>query len=129
MTNTSDNGGLKSGLLTMLQLLPVLFSALLIAAHFLRTGNLVLVVVSLVFPLLLLIRRAFAARLVQAGLLLAALEWMRTAILLADLRSSVGYPWIRMTVILSVVAVFTLGSLFVFLSKTLRARYNLSRVN
>jgi hypothetical protein len=32
-----------------------------------------------------------------------------------------------MTAILGAVAAFTLGSLFVFLSKTLRTRYNLTR--
>lgn len=118
---------MKTRIIALLQLLPVLISTLLIAAHFLRTGNRFLVVVSLALPMLLLIRCSPAVRLVQAALFLAALEWVRTAVLLAALRSDLGLPWVRMTVIIGVVAAFTLGSLFVFLSKTLRARYNQPR--
>jgi len=114
-------------IIALLQLLPVLLSALLIAAHFLRSGNPFLVAVSLAIPLLLLIRRPPAVRMVQAALFLAALEWVSTAASLATLRSDLGLPWIRMAVILGIMAAFTLGSLFVFLSKTLRARYNLIR--
>ncbi len=120
---------MKNGIITLLQLLPVLFSALLIAAHFLRSGNLPLVFLSLAIPMVLLMRHKLAVRLVQTALFLAALEWVRTATMLAMLRSDLGLPWIRMAVILGSLAAFTVGSVFVFLSKTLRARYNLSRTN
>jgi hypothetical protein len=119
----------KTRIITLLQLLPVLVSALLIAAHFLRSGSPLLVIFCLAMPLLLLIRHPLAARIVQASLILAALVWVRTAAALAALRSDLGLPWVRMTVILGAVAAFTLGSFFVFLSKTLRRRYNLSRTN
>ncbi len=120
---------IKTGIITLLQLLPVLVSALLIAAHFLRSGNLLLVVLSLAIPLLLLIRHRLAVRLAQTALFLATLQWLRTAATLSILRSDLGLPWVRMAVILGAMSAFTLGSLFVFLSRTLRARYNLSRAN
>lgn len=117
---------MKARILALLQLLPVLFSALLIAAHCLRSGHPILALLCLAAPLLLLIRRPAAVRLVQLALVLAALEWVRTAAVLAAWRSDTGLPWIRMAIILGAVAAFTLGSIFVFLSKTLRSRYNLS---
>jgi hypothetical protein len=117
----------KAGIIALLQLLPVLLSTLLIAAHFLRYGNPVLAILCLAAPLLLLVRHPLAARLVQTALFLAALEWIRTTAALAAQRSDLGLPWGRMTAILGAVAAFTLGSLFVFLSKTLRTRYNLTR--
>jgi len=40
-------------------------------------------------------------------------------------RSDLGEPWMRMAFILGGVALFTFGSLLVFRSPTLRARYGL----
>jgi hypothetical protein len=116
----------KTGFIALLQLLPVLLSTLLIAAHFLRYGNLLLALLCLAVPLLLLVRRPPAVWLVQLALFLAALEWIRTTAVLVAQRSHMGLPWVRLSAILGAVAVFTLGSLFVFLSKTLRTRYNLT---
>ena len=62
-----------------LLLLPVVASLLVLAAHFLRSGNIALVVLVLVFMALLAVRRRWAARLVQVALLLGAVEWVRTA--------------------------------------------------
>jgi len=58
---------MKKGSLTLLQLLPIIVSALLMAAHFLRTGNYFLLLASLVVPLILLIRHPWSARIMQRG--------------------------------------------------------------
>ena len=79
-------------------------SALLIAAHFFRSGSYLLTAVGALFPALLLLRRRFAVRVVQALLFVAALEWIRTLILLAMDRQAMGQPWIRMALILGTVA-------------------------
>ena len=63
---------------TFLRALPVVLSALVLAAHFFRSRQLPLVAVSLALPLLLLVRERWSARVVQAGLVLGALEWVRT---------------------------------------------------
>jgi hypothetical protein len=94
----------------MLKLLPVIISALLLAAHFLRAGWLVLVVLSLVFPLLLLFRHLWATRAVQAILILGALEWVRTLLALIDERQVVGESWTAAAIILGSVALFTAAS-------------------
>ena len=45
-------------------LIPMLFSVLILAAHFLRTGPMILVILCLTVPLTLFIRRIWALRLV-----------------------------------------------------------------
>jgi hypothetical protein len=92
---------------SVLRALPVVFSALLLAAHFYRSRSLALVAVSLALPLLLLVRERWSARVVQAGLVLGALEWMRTLAFFAGQRMEVGRPWGRLAVILGVVAALT----------------------
>ena len=87
--------------------LPVVLSALLLAAHFYRSRSLALVAASLALPLLLLVRERWSARAVQAGLVLGALEWMRTLAFFAGQRMEVGRPWGRLALILGVVAVLT----------------------
>ena len=98
----------------VLYLLPVVLSALLLGAHFLRMGMMPLVALSVAFPFILLLRRAWAARLVQILLVLGALEWIRTLTVLAAARWASGQPWVRLVVILGVVAAFTGGSALLF---------------
>lgn len=90
-----------------LRTLAVALSALVLAAHFYRARSLGLVAVSLVIPFLLLLRRRWSARAVQAGLLLGAVEWVRTLAFFVGQRMEAGRPWARLAVILGVVAVLT----------------------
>lgn len=91
----------------LLRALPVVLSALVLAAHFYRARSLALVALSLALPLLLLVRERWSARAVQAGLLLGALEWVRTLAFFAGQRMEVGRPWGRLAVILGLVAALT----------------------
>lgn len=111
--------------MNFVRLLPVVISALLMAAHFSRADNLVLVVVALGAPILLFLRKPWVARGMQVVLLLAALEWVRTLISIAVRRQEAGEPWLRMAVILGVVALSTGLSALVFLHKGLKERYSL----
>jgi hypothetical protein len=114
---------------TFLRLLPSILSALVLAAHFLRNGLFLGVLIFLAAPWVLLIRESWAARLVQILLLLGSLEWIRTMMDLIGDRKSLGEPWIRMAAILTGVALFTLVSALLFQGKGLRERYSLSRAN
>jgi hypothetical protein len=107
--------------MNFLRLLPVLISFLLIAAHFFRAGQLFAVIVLLCVPLLLLVRRSWVPVLLQVVLVLAALEWLRTLVEIAQLRMQFGESWLRMAVILGLVALFTAASGLVFRSKALKA--------
>jgi hypothetical protein len=110
----------------LLQLIPVILSSVLVTAHFLRADNLVLAMISLAALALLLVPARWAARLVQIGLALAALEWVRTLVFLTAVRMSQGEPWIRMVVILGLVALFTGSSILVFRSPRLRNWFQLN---
>ncbi|MBK9090916.1 MAG: hypothetical protein IPL90_18485 [Holophagales bacterium] len=92
---------------SFLRALPVVLSALVLAAHFFRSRQLPLVALSLAVPLLLFVRERWSARVVQAGLVLGALEWVRTLAYFAGQRMEVGRPWGRLAVILGVVATLT----------------------
>jgi len=112
--------------MNILRLLPVFLSALLLGAHFLRTELILPVVLALLFPALLFFRRAWAARLVQFILVLGALEWVRTLIILAAQRRAYGLPWTRLAIIIGLVAVFTGSSALLFsYCRSLRKRYRL----
>lgn len=85
-------------------------SCLLMAAHVLRTGWFFLAGVCLAMPLLLLARQAWVRRILQLVLVLAAAEWARTLVVLAQARQQTGQPWTRMALILGAVAAWTLTS-------------------
>ncbi len=103
------------------RLLPVLISFLLVAAHFFRAGQVFFVILMLCMPLLLLLRQSWVPVVIQVVLLLAAVEWLRTLINIAQLRVHTGEPWVRMAVILGAVALFTAASGLVLRNAALRA--------
>ena len=108
-----------------LQLLPVVLSLLVLAAHFLRSGNLLMVIVLLTVIGLLRVRRPWAAHTAQAALAIGVFEWIRTLIALAAERAKTGEPGERMVLILGSVALVTGLSMLVFGTARLRQRYGL----
>ncbi|MEZ6191472.1 MAG: hypothetical protein R3C45_09310 [Phycisphaerales bacterium] len=109
--------------MTIALLIPALLSFVLLGAHFLHHGSMTLMAAALATPLMLLVRRWWAARIVQAVLWVAALEWLRTGWVLAGQRMDAGAPWLRMAVILGAVALWTLGSALLLETPRLRRRY------
>jgi len=97
----------------------------LLAAHFFRVRMIPLVALSLAFPFVLLVPRRWAARLVQVVLVLGALEWIRRMLELIMARQAEGRGWLRMAIILVVVAAITAASALVFRMNALRKRYQL----
>jgi hypothetical protein len=95
----------------------------MLAAHFLRTGQMILAMLCLIVPLTLFVRRVWALRLVQLFLLLGAAEWLRTLIVLFQERQAQGEPWLRLVIILAVVVAFTAGSAFILQAKKVRNHY------
>ena len=110
--------------MNFLRLLPVFISFLLMGAHFLRAGQMVIAVALLCLLLLLLIRQYWVPWVIQLTLLLGAAEWVRTLISVAQTRIEFGMPWTRMAIILGVVALFTALSSLMFGNKALRERYS-----
>ncbi len=162
----------------LLLLIPAVLSFLLLGAHFLRDGSLVLTGVSLAVPVLLIPRRfvvrtlqvllvvaillalmllltqyrwvllaiqellviaallatvlliphRWLPRVLQVVLVIAALEWLRTAVMLAEDRMAEGDPWKRMAIILGGVALWTLCSALLFETPPLRRRYRRAKI-
>ncbi len=98
---------------------------LLLAAHLLHSGLLPLAVLALLLAGLLAVRRPWAARVVQAVLLLAAVEWILTTVALAQMRLQHGQPYLRLTLILGAVTAFTLLAAWAFQRPALRAWFGL----
>ncbi|MFN9478772.1 MAG: hypothetical protein ACK6C0_04760 [Betaproteobacteria bacterium] len=98
---------------------------LVLAAHFHRAGQTLASVGALTLLAVLTLPRPWAARIVQAGLLLATLEWLRTAAMLISLRVSLGQPYLRLALILGVVALSTAACLLLFRSGRVRRYFGL----
>ncbi|GEM_PF-671490 len=94
----------------VLRIVPLILSALLIGAHFLRGGHLFIMLLCVAAPLLLLLRKRAVTIGIQVMLAVAAVEWLRTAMQIAEERAASGAPVTRMYVILGSVAAFTLLS-------------------
>lgn len=107
----------------LLQIVPVILSLAVLAAHFSRHDQPMLVFLSLALIGLLAVPRLWAARLLQAALLLGAAEWVRTLVVLARIRAEQGLPATRMVIILAVVAILTAASALVFRTRRARARF------
>jgi hypothetical protein len=104
-------------------LIPTLLSCLVLAAHFFRGGHTYLTLICCAAPLLLLVRRTWATRLLQLILVAGALEWVRTTWQIQAIRLEQGRDWQRMAVILYSVAAFTFASALVFLIPAMRRHY------
>ena len=108
--------------------LPIVLSLIVLGAHFMRYGNTVGVIGSVVLVAMLFIRRPWAARAMQAALVLAALEWLHTLYNLVQVRIALDQPFTRMAVILGVVAAVTAGSSLLFQLRPLKTIYGLDRI-
>ena len=106
---------------------PIVLSLLVLGAHFLRYGNTPGVMISLALIGLLFLRKAWVARIVQAALLLGAIEWALTLYRLVQMRAATGEPATRMAVILGVVIAITAGSALLFQTRTLQQVFGLQR--
>ncbi len=107
----------------VLLFLPILLSLAMFAAHFLRYGNFLLVAAILGLAALLLVRRPWVARLTQFVLAVAAVEWLRTLAMLVQARAAVGEPYLRLAIILGVVAALAMVAALLFQTKALKAIY------
>ena len=114
-------------MMNFVRLIPVILSYGLLTAHFSRTNLFPLVIVSLILPFLLLIRKAWVARGIQIGLLLGAAEWIRSMFGYIEVRKAIGDDWGRLAIILVSVAILTACSGLVFRGKSLRIRYKLGK--
>jgi hypothetical protein len=65
-----------------------------------------------------------SVRIIQLSLLVYGLEWIRTLVVIINIRLLSGDNWIRMAVILGLVALLNFLSILVFNSKGLKKIYH-----
>jgi len=105
--------------MVLLLLAPTILSLLIFCAHLFRSDGFFLMMPVLLSMPLLLVERGWVARFFQVLLLVVALEWARTAIVLALERDEAGQPWVRAVLILAAVALFALFAGVLFETRTL----------
>jgi hypothetical protein len=91
-----------------LLLTPAVLSSLVLAAHFLRRGQMLLFTLCMAMCWLSVVRKPWARRVWQALLGLGALTWLSTLASIARVRLHEHQPVLRTVIILSSVAAFTL---------------------
>ena len=111
--------------MNFVRLLPVVLSLLLLAAHFSRAGLPALVILTVAFLPLLLVRRPWIARITQLVLVLGAMEWFRATVFYILDRRARGDDWGRLALILGTVIVVTLASGLIFQHPKIRQRYRM----
>jgi hypothetical protein len=97
--------------------------ALLIAAHFLRVGNMIGVALCLATPLLFLVRQRWSLLLLQGLAYVAAAIWLVTAWQVAAMRLTFEQPWLRAALILVVVAAISALAGGLLRGRSLQMRY------
>jgi len=110
--------------MNFLRLIPVILSILLLCAHFLKAGLIVLVVIVFASLFLLFIRQPWIVRVIQVELVVGGIEWVRSLFEYVDMRQAMDRPWTLLAIILGSVALFTFCSSLVFRSKSLKRRYS-----
>ena len=111
--------------MNVLRLFPVIFSFLILSAHFSRAGSPLLTIIFLLLPILLFIKKAWVVRLIQIFLVIGSIEWIRILFVYVNERQAIEEPYIRLVIILGIVAFLTGLSTLVFRNQALKERYKL----
>lgn len=108
----------------MARLIPACLASLILGAHFLRQGGLMMAGICLALPLLaLFVRRLWALRPLQGLLWFGVFIWTAAALELGQERMAAGRPFMRMACILGGVAVFTAVAAWLLGRPALLERY------
>ncbi len=103
----------------------IAFCSLLMAAHLGRSNMFVLQYISLLIPFILFWKNKISARVIQLFLILYGFEWIRTIFHYARIREASGEDWLRLAIILGVVALLNFATILVFRTKSMKQRYGL----
>jgi len=106
------------------RIIAISLAALVLGAHFLRDGNILLTVVFALSPLLLLIKQRWVLWVLQAIAYVGAVLWLQTAIQILNQRLLLGEPWLRMVIILGVVAAFSVFAGVLMNGKVMQDKYS-----
>lgn len=106
-----------------LRLTPAVLALLVLAAHFLRRGAVLQVLLCLGVAALLFVRRPWVPTVAVVALVLGTFEWVFTMVTLVAAREAQGEPVGRLVAILGSVIAVTAGSILLFVGRTVREHY------
>lgn len=102
---------------------PAYICGVLLAAHFLRAGSLLLTFVCLVLPFTMLSRRVWSLYATRGMLGLGVLVWLGTMAARVMSRLEYGQPFLRLASILGAVTAFNALALALLLPRSVRERF------
>ena len=108
----------------IIRLLPLIFAQLLFAAHIMRSFGMIWAMVVLSLLLTLFIRREWITRLWQIIIAFEVVEWIRTTIVIVQLRLAVEMPYLRLLIIMGTVILFNLFVIYWLQKPKVRAIYS-----
>ncbi len=120
-------GRFKDSLKIFFFLLPAIVFIEVMAAHFSRHNVSSLTFFTLFFPLLFFLKKEWVKKVSVFFLVMGFFEWIRTTYVLTMIRLENHLPFLRMIIILVVVALLTLLSGLVFKTRTLSERFSESK--
>ena len=94
----------------------ITFALVLISAHFFRAGNLEVSFLFASIPLLFFIKKQWALNIISLFLFFGFLIWVHSSISLIYFRITTNLPWFRLTLIMTLVSLFTLLASYLALS-------------
>jgi hypothetical protein len=106
-----------------LRYIPIILAAVVMAAHFLRSYNILPMLLSLLAPFLLLIKKRWSLVTLQLLTIPAAFIWLLTLYGIIQQRIFEGRSWTASAIILGVVTVFTLWAAWLLNSPKIKEQY------
>jgi len=88
------------------------------AAHLSRAGMPILAAISLLIPILAFWKSKITYIAIQAALVLFGLEWIRTLLYFVQIRIENGEDWLRLALILGLVAILNFAAVLVYRQRT-----------
>jgi len=98
-------------------------AALLLAAHFMREGNYIFMMLCLAVPLFFLFKKRWVLIFLQLAAYVGGLTWIMITVDFVRERMYLGEPWRRLVMILGPVAVVTIVSGLLLNSRVMKERY------
>jgi len=98
--------------------------ALILAAHFSRADQPILAVIVLLIPFLLFIKHSWVIYVLQTVGYLAAVIWIFVTYHFVQLRLAAGQDWVRLVIILGLVALYSAYSAYRLSAPDIRASYH-----
>jgi hypothetical protein len=105
------------------RVIPLILASLMLSAHFFRHWNYLLMIVSLLAPCLLFIKRRWSLIALRVFTILGGGVWIVAIVDIAKIRITMGEPWGKMAVILGVVALFTIFAGLLLNSSKVKEKY------